>query len=82
MGTLALDSLILCLQVKNWLILGACFLLMILIKVTRQFCAISKMDEIDKRNLSEQTKIRLNKMNEDENCFYQENNQRRSCVKN
>ena len=54
---------------------------MILIKMTRQFCAISKMDEIDKTNLSEQTKIRLNKMNEDENCFYQENNQRRSCVK-
>ena len=55
---------------------------MILIKMTRQFCAISKMDEIDKTNLSEQTKIRLNKMNEDENYFYQENNQRRSCVKN
>ena len=29
-GTSALDSLILCLQVKNWLILLACFILMIL----------------------------------------------------
>ena len=30
--------------------------------MTRQFCAISKMDEIDKTKLTEQTKIRINKL--------------------
>ena len=39
------------------------------------------MDEIDKTNLTEQTKIRLNKITEIENYFHQEINQRKSCSK-
>ena len=39
------------------------------------------MDEIDKTNLSEQTKIRLNKITEIENYFHQEINQRKVCSK-
>ena len=37
--------------------------------------------EIDKTNLTEQTKIRLNKITEIENYFHQEINQRKSCSK-
>ena len=37
------------------------------------------MDEIDKTNLTEQTKIRLNKITEIENHFHEEINQRKSC---
>ena len=37
------------------------------------------MDEIDKTNLTEQTKIRLNKITEIENYFHEEINQRKSC---
>ena len=37
------------------------------------------MDEIDKTNLTKQTKIRLNKITEIENYFHQEINQRKSC---
>ena len=39
------------------------------------------MDEIDKTNLTEQTKIRLNKITEIENYFHEEINQRKSCSK-
>ena len=39
------------------------------------------MDEIDKTNLTEQTKIRLNKITEIENDFNSEINQRKSCSK-
>ena len=39
------------------------------------------MDEIDKANLTEQTKIRLNKISEIENFFHQEINQRKLCSK-
>ena len=39
------------------------------------------MDEIDKTNLTKQTKIRLNKITEIENYFHQEINQRKSCSK-
>ena len=51
-----------------------------------QFWVISKMDkcnslEIDRTNLTEQTKIRLNKITEIENCFYQKINQRKLCSK-
>ena len=47
---------------------------------------ISKMDEcnsskIDKTNLIELTKIRLDKITEIENYFYEEINQRKSCSK-
>ena len=37
------------------------------------------MDEIDKTDLTDQTKIRLNKITEIENYFHQEINQRKSC---
>ena len=40
------------------------------------------MDEIDKTNLTDQTKIRLNKITEIENYFHQEINQRKLCSKN
>ena len=36
-------------------------------------------ETIDRTKLTEQTKIRLAKINEIENCFYQEINQRKSC---
>ena len=39
------------------------------------------MDEIDKTNLTDQTKIRLNKITEIENYFHQEINQRKLCIK-
>ena len=37
------------------------------------------VETIDRTKLTEQTKIRLAKINEIENCFYQEINQRKSC---
>ena len=40
-----------------------------------------KDDEIDKTNLTDQTKIRLNEITEIENYFHQEINQRKSCSK-
>ena len=40
------------------------------------------MDEIDKTNLTEMTKIRLDKTSEIENYFHQETNQRKLCSKN
>ena len=40
------------------------------------------MNEIDKTNLTDLTKIRLNKISEIENCFNQEINQKKSCSKN
>ena len=39
------------------------------------------MNEIDKTNLTEQTKIRLNKITNIENYFRQVINQRKSCNK-
>ena len=39
------------------------------------------MDEIDKTNLTDQTKIRLNKITEIENYFIEEINQRKLCTK-
>ena len=39
------------------------------------------MDEINKTNLSEQTKFRLSKIIEIENYFHQEINQSKSCIK-
>ena len=39
------------------------------------------IETIDKTNLTEQTKIRLNKISEIENYFHQEINQRKSCSK-
>ena len=39
------------------------------------------MDKIDKTNLTEWTKIRINKITEIENYFHQEVNQRKSCSK-
>ena len=50
------------------------------------FWVISKMNksnslEIDKTNLTEQTKFRLDEISKIENYFYQEINQRKSCSK-
>ena len=45
------------------------------------FCHISKMNEINKINLSEQTKFRLIEIIGIENYFHQEINQRKSCSK-
>ena len=39
------------------------------------------MNEFDKTNLTEQTKIRLNKIIEIENYFHRETNQRKLCSK-
>ena len=39
------------------------------------------IETIDRTNLTEQTKIRLNKVTESENYFYEEINKRRSCSK-
>ena len=39
------------------------------------------MDEINKINLSEQTKFRLSEIIRIENCFHQEINQTKSCIK-
>ena len=39
------------------------------------------IETIDRTNLTEQTKIRLNKITEIENYFHQEINQRKSCSK-
>ena len=41
----------------------------------------SNSSKIDKRNLTEQTKIRLNKITEIENYFHEEISQRKSCSK-
>ena len=39
------------------------------------------MNEVDKINLTDQTKFRLNKISKIENYFNQEINQRKSCSK-
>ena len=41
----------------------------------------NSIETIDRTNLTEQTKIRLNKITEIENYFHQEINQRKSCTK-
>ena len=41
----------------------------------------NSIETIDRTNLTEQTKIRLNKITEIENYFHQEINQRKSCSK-
>ena len=53
--------------------------------MTISFCVISKMNEsnsikiIDKANLSEQAKPRLDEISKIENYFHEEINQRKSC---
>ena len=42
----------------------------------------NSIEEIDKTILSEQTKFQLSEINDIENYFYQEINQRKSSVKN
>ena len=55
--------------------------------MTISFCVISKMNEsnsikiIDKANLSEQAKSRLDEISKIENYFHEEINQRKSCSK-
>ena len=52
-----------------------------------QFSLISKTNEnnfieaVDRTNLTEQRKIRIDKITETEDCFYHEINQRKSCSK-
>ena len=41
----------------------------------------NSVETIDRTNLTEQTKIRLDKITKIENYFYQEINQRKSCSK-
>ena len=50
-------------------------------KNDRTILSYFKDDEIDKTNLTDQTKIRLNEITEIENYFHQEINQRKSCHK-
>ena len=58
---------------------------MIFKKMIVQFCHISKMNKsnsigaIDKTDLSEQTKFRLDEISKIENYFIEEINQRKSC---
>ena len=58
---------------------------MILRKFIIQFCLISKMNEnnsieaIDKTNLTNQAKFRLDEISKIENYFIEEINQRKSC---
>ena len=42
---------------------------------------ISKINEIDKKNLTDQTKYRLNEITKTENYVNSEINQRKSCIK-
>ena len=42
---------------------------------------ISKINEIDKTNLTDQTKYRLNEITKTENYVNSEINQRKSCIK-
>ena len=49
--------------------------------MTIQFRVISKIDETNKTNLSEQKKFRLSEIIGIENYFHQEINQRKSCNK-
>ena len=54
---------------------------MTLKKMTVQFCEISKMNEIDKTNLTDQTKFRLIEISKIEDYFNSEINQRKTCSK-
>ena len=51
-------------------------------KMTIKFWVISNVNEIDKTNLTDKTKFRLNEISKIENYFNSENNQRKSCSKN
>ena len=70
MDTFALDLLILCLQVKLWLILLVGFLLMILLyiyiyTIIWNILSISESNSIeimDKTNLTDQAKFKLNEI--------------------
>ena len=62
---------------NKWLILQACFSYDFK-KNDNIILVTSKMNEINKTNLSEQTEIRLNEIIRIENDFYQEINQRKS----
>ena len=73
MATFALDSLSLSLKVKKWLILQICFFVMIFKKMIVYYWNILKMNEIEsietieKINLTDQTKLRLNEISKIEN---------------
>ena len=55
---------------------------MILKKMTVYIYAISKINEIDRTNLADQTKFRLNEISKIQNYFNQEINQKKTCSKN
>ena len=73
--TFALDSLILCLSLKLWLVILVCFLLMILKKMIVYFWSILKMNETnsikatDRTNLTDQKKIKIKWNKQDLNLF-------------
>ena len=81
MGTFVLDLLILCLQVNNDWFYEHVFSLWFWIKMTVQFWVISKMNESDKTNLTDQLKFRLNEIRKIENYFNSEISQRKLCSK-
>ena len=54
---------------------------MTLKRMTTQFCIVSKMNKIDRTNLTDQTKFRLNEISKIKNYFIDEINQRKSCSK-
>ena len=54
---------------------------MTLKKMTVQFWVLSKINETDKTNLNDQTKLRLNEITKTENYFNSEINERKLCSK-
>ena len=54
---------------------------MTLKEIIVKFIVISRMNEIDKTNLIDQTKFRLGEITKIKNYFNEETNQRKSCSK-
>ena len=81
MGTFLLNLLILCLQVKKLTDFTNLFSPHGFEKNDEIFCFISKVNEIDITNLTNQTKFRLDEISKIEYYFHEEVNQRTSCSK-
>ena len=81
MGTFSLNLLILCLQVKKLTDFTNLFSPHGFEKNDEIFCFISKVNEIDITNLTNQTKFRLDEISKIEYYFHEEVNQRTSCSK-
>ena len=83
-GYFCIGFIDLCQQVKNWLIILVCFLLMIQEKRWYNFDLFQRWMNVipfDKTNLTELTKFGVDKTTEIENFFIEEINQRTSCSK-